>query len=89
MSSIRADSAGGVVITDNGGTASALSPTELPLKGMERFYFQPRPTSFDYLAGRYHFPLVTSGPDTRGELKEPVHVSAVATSRGIIIISVQ
>ncbi|WP_425617382.1 hypothetical protein NA78x_001057 [Anatilimnocola sp. NA78] len=88
-SSIEREADGNVVITSNDGTAFTFPTNELPLQGMDNFYYQPRPSNFDYLAGRYHFPLVSAGPAVRGDLQEPSLVSAVATTAGIVIVSVK
>lgn len=88
QSSLREQPSGELVIVDQQGRAATIRRDELPLRPLDSFYYQPRPTNADYLAGRYHFPLAAAGPLVRSEAIEPRVVSAIATPRGIIIDSV-
>jgi hypothetical protein len=88
-SSIDIDAAGNVVITASDGNSTTLNKDELPLIGLEPFYFRPREGFGDYLAGRYRFPVVTSGPAVQRELKEPMKVSAIATGDRIVIVTIK
>jgi hypothetical protein len=86
-SALVADEQGGLSITTREGATLQLGRGELPLQKMDSFYYQPRPSNFDYLAGRFHFPLVTKGPQVNHELSEPVVLTAISTASGIVIVS--
>lgn len=88
-SSIGIDAAGTVAITSTDGNSTTLNKDELPLIALDAFYFRPREGFGDYLAGRYRFPVVTSGPAVQKEQKEPMKVSAIATGDRIVIITIK
>lgn len=88
-SSIATDAAGNVVIVASDGNSTTLNKDELPLMGLEPFYFRAREGFGDYLAGRYRFPVVTSGPAVQQELKEPMKVSAIATGGRVVIVTIK
>ena len=88
-SSIDLDAAGDVIVTAGDGSRAALGEAELPLAGLDEFYFRSRDGFGDYVAGRYRFPVVTTGPAVQSERREPVEVKCVATGDRIAIVAVE
>jgi len=88
-SAIDIDAAGNVLITATDGNSATLAKEELPLIGLDAFYFRPREGFGDYLAGRFRFPVVTSGAAVQNERKEPAEVSCIATGDRISIVAIK
>lgn len=86
-SSIELDADGGVLITSNDGNAITITAEELPFSGLDDFYYQPRTKTGDYLAGRYRFPVITSGVAVHSEQQEPLTVFAMAKGDRVVILT--